>query len=63
MSPERLQRVSPITVLSVKPRPSSRASAAVMITSDRQLPERAANASEALRVSVDSYSSFNPLLR
>ena len=30
-----------------------------MMTSDRQLPDRASNASAALRVTVDSYSSFS----
>src|SRR6187200_2979004 len=42
--------------------PISLANAAVMMTSDRQFPARAANACDALRVIAASYSSFsNPL--
>ena len=57
--PLRLQVSSAYALWNSTSSPSSLASAAVITTSDRQLPARAANACDALRVYEASYSSFS----
>jgi len=64
MSPVRAQVSSPMALPYSIGNSSSLAKAAVMMTSDRQFPWRAANASAALRVRSASYSSLSsPLLK
>ena len=57
-SPRRAQVSSTYTLWKRTPTPICLAKAAVMITSERQLPLRASNASAALRVIAESYSSL-----
>ena len=60
-SPVRLHISSVLTSWNVTVSPIALANAPVMITSDRQLPWRASNASAALRVIDASYSSCSLL--
>ena len=59
MSPSRPISSSTTAFWNVTVRSSAFANAAVIRTSDMQLPDRDANASEALRVNVESYSSLS----
>ncbi len=57
MPPTRLQVGSTNAPWYSTDNPSALAKAAVMMTRERQLPDRASNACEALRVTAASYSS------